>query len=50
MMIQILLVQSLQLQLQSVLMCLVNVTLTTKSLLHTSQFMEIKERIPKAGP
>ena len=39
MMIHILLVQTLQLQLQSVLICLVNVTLTTKSSLHISQFV-----------
>ena len=38
MMIHILLVQTLQLQLQSVLICLVNVTLTTKFALHISQF------------
>ena len=38
MMIHILLVQTLQLQLQSVLICLVNVTLTAKTSLHTSQF------------
>ena len=39
MMIHILLVQTLRLQLQSILICLVNVTLTAKSALHTSQFM-----------
>ena len=38
MMIHILLVQTLQLQLQSVLICLVNVTLTAKTSLHTLQF------------
>ena len=38
MMIHILLVQTLQLQLQSVLICLVNVTLTAISALHTYQF------------
>ena len=39
MMIHILLVQMLQLQLRSVLICLVNVTLTAKSTLHISQFV-----------
>ena len=38
MMIHILLVQTLQLQLQSVLICLVNVTLTAKTSLHTLLF------------
>ena len=38
MMIHILLVQTLQLQLQSILICLVNVTLTAKTSLHISQF------------
>ena len=38
MMIHILLVQTLQLHLQYVLICLVNVTLTAKTSLHTSQF------------
>ena len=37
----ILYVEILQLHLQSVLICLVNVTLTTKSALHTSQFAKI---------
>ena len=41
MMIHILLVHTLQLQLQSVLICLINVTLTAKSAVHTSQFMRI---------
>ena len=39
MMIHILLVQTLQLHLQYVLICLVNVTLTAKTSLHTSQFV-----------
>ena len=38
MMIHILFVVTLQLQSQSTLICLVNVTLTTKSTQHTSQF------------
>ena len=38
MMIHILLVHTLQLKLRSVLICLVNVNLTAKSVLHTSQF------------
>ena len=38
MMIHILLVQTLQLQSRSELICLVNVTLTAKSVLHTLQF------------
>ena len=39
MMIYILLVHTLQLQLQSVFICLVNVTLTAKSTLQISQFV-----------
>ena len=39
MMIHILLVQRIQVQLQYVLICLVNITLTAKSALHTSQFV-----------
>ena len=39
MMIYILLVQTLQLQLQSILIYLLNITLTAKSVLHISQFV-----------